>query len=32
MLDGDEENWEALPRVEVSEKFKKRHAFWDEHE
>lgn len=30
MVDGDEEEWEALPRIEVPARFKQRPASWDD--
>lgn len=30
MVDGDEEDWEALPRIEVSDRFKQRPPSWDD--
>lgn len=32
MIDGDEEDWEALPRIEVPDQFKQRPPQWDEDE
>lgn len=32
MIDGDEEDWEALPRIEVPDQFKQRPLQWDEDE
>lgn len=30
MVDGDEEDWEALPRIEVPDLFKQRPPSWDD--
>lgn len=32
MVDGDEEDWDALPKIEVPERFKRRPPHWDDNE